>query len=114
MNQLRPDNNNTLSGTTSNGRFVVTVTSTSVDRALAEMQLRLPDTTREHVLDPDYWMRRYGGPDTVYDLVYDRGIECIIMRQEGSANGTTDDNQHPLSGDDNSYREYRHRDELSA
>lgn len=114
MNQLRPDDNNTLSGTTSNGRFVVTVTSTSVDRALEETQLRLPDTTREQVLDPDYWWHRYGGPDTVYDLVYDRGIECTIARQEGSANGTTDDYQYPLSGDDNPYREYRHRHELSA
>lgn len=67
-------------GTTRDGRYTVTTTKDSIDRALADLRLTRPATPEAVVLDPSYWVRTYATPTTVWTHVSMRGIECVITR----------------------------------
>lgn len=68
------------SGTTSDGRYTVTTTQESIDRALADLRLTRPETPEAVVYNPGYWVRTYATPSMVWAHVYANGVECIITR----------------------------------
>lgn len=70
------------SGTTGDGRYTVTTTQDSINRALRDLRLTRPATPEAVVLDPGYWVRTYATPTTVWMQVAVKDIECRIARNK--------------------------------